>query len=297
MKFIKQHLIPAKSTLKRLSIILFFILLLAISVFKKIKLYSEDPQAEKDCPPLLPNPSDNNKSNTLLVSSGNLPRWFQKGGSINDASCLDKTSVYGIIQVRTISDIQNAIYYAKDHNLKIAIAGVKHSMGGQAFAKNAVVLDMTKYNSIKLNEKDKIITVQSGATWHNIQNYLHPKYAIKAMQSTDIFTVGGSISVNAHGMDHQAGSLGGTLRSITLIDSQGEIQKIDRLTNPHLFNLVIGGYGLFGVISEAEIDITENKIYESQRSIIDYKDFPKKFNEDILPNSKIELFYGHLSTA
>jgi len=25
------------------------------------------------------------------------------------------------------------------------------------------------------------------------------------MQSTDIFSVGGSISVNAHGMDHQAG--------------------------------------------------------------------------------------------
>jgi len=27
------------------------------------------------------------------------------------------------------------------------------------------------------------------------------------MQSTDIFSVGGSISVNAHGMDHQAGAL------------------------------------------------------------------------------------------
>ena len=42
-----------------------------------------------------------------------------------------------------------------------------------------------------------------------------PRYAVQAMQSTDIFTVGGSISVNAHGMDHQAGAMAKSMRSKT----------------------------------------------------------------------------------
>ncbi len=58
------------------------------------------------------------------------------------------------------------------------------------------------------------MTVQPGAVWHDIQNRLHPRFAVKAMQSTDIFSVGGSISVNAHGMDHQAGSVAGTIRAL-----------------------------------------------------------------------------------
>jgi len=40
---------------------------------------------------------------------------------------------------------------------------------------------------------------------------------VKAMQSTDIFTVGGSISVNAHGMDHRAGSVGETVRTMRIM--------------------------------------------------------------------------------
>jgi len=41
------------------------------------------------------------------------------------------------------------------------------------------------------------------------------------MQSTDIFTVGGSISVNAHGMDHQAGAVMGSLRSMRVMLADG----------------------------------------------------------------------------
>ena len=70
------------------------------------------------------------------------------------------------------------------------------------------ILDMTGFKSVTVDTTARTMTVQSGATWHDIQNVLHPRFAVKAMQSTDIFTVGGSISVNAHGMDHRAGSVG-----------------------------------------------------------------------------------------
>ena len=69
------------------------------------------------------------------------------------------------------------------------------------------MLDMRRLNAIALDPARRTVTVGAGATWHDIQNAIHPRFAVKAMQSTDIFTVGGSISVNAHGMDHRAGAL------------------------------------------------------------------------------------------
>ena len=105
-------------------------------------------------------------------------------------------------------------------------------MGGQAFARGALVLDMRPFNQMTLDESRQVLTVGSGATWHDIQTHLHPKFAVKAMQSTDIFTVGGSISVNAHGMDHHAGSVGRTIRSMRVMLADGSIRNVSRTEDP-----------------------------------------------------------------
>jgi len=96
--------------------------------------------------------------------------------TINDVSTLNETRVYDIIKVTSINDIQNALRLAKENNLQISLAGARHSMGGQAFFKDALVLDMTEFNTIvSLDETNKTITVQSGATWHDIQIFLNKK--------------------------------------------------------------------------------------------------------------------------
>src|SRR6266540_1539715 len=131
--------------------------------------------------------------------------------------------------------LRKALYFARDNGLKVAEAVVRHSMGGQAFARNAVVLDMTRLNRMSLDAQTRTLTVQSGATWHDIQSFLHPRFAVMAMQSTDIFTVGGSIAVNAHGMDHRAGSVAATVRSMRVMLADGSIQTLSPTDNPRLF--------------------------------------------------------------
>ena len=190
-------------------------------------------------------------------------RWLSRGGGINDASGLSATPVYGIVEISEEAHVAQALAFARDNGLKVSIAAVRHSMGGQAFDDNALVLDMRKFNRIKSNAEARTITVQPGATWHDIQNVLHPRFAVKAMQSTDIFSVGGSISVNAHGMDHQAGSVAGTIRSMRVMLADGSVVACSRGENAELFRHVVGGYGLFGVILSAELDIVDNAVYRS----------------------------------
>ena len=83
--------------------------------------------------------------------------------------------------------------------------------------------------------------MQPGATWHDIRNALHPRFAVRAMQSTDIFSVGGSISVNAHGMDHQAGALAKSIKSMRVMLADGSLRSVSPTENTELFNLVVGG--------------------------------------------------------
>lgn len=284
---------------RRNAIITLFALPTLFFTGRKVNELAADPIGEKDCPPLFPEMLDDPAQPSLIQQKIPVPDlpWLQQGGTINDASCLNKTSVYGIVQVKTVEDIQRALQFAQTNQLKVSIAGVRHSMGGQAFFKDALVLEMTSFNQITLDEANKLITVQSGATWHDIQNVLHPQYAVKAMQSSDIFTVGGSLSVNAHGMDHQVGAVGKTIRSLRLMLADGTIQTLSRSENPDLFKLVIGGYGLFGILLDVVLEVTDNTIYQTGRRIIDYQDFLPLFENELIKDKKLGLFYGHLSTA
>lgn len=223
--------------------------------------------------------------------------WLSKGGDINDASGLSMTPVYGVVEVSEEEHIVKALAFARANGLKVSLAAIRHSMGGHAFDDNALVLDMRKFNKVTVDAAAKTMTLQPGARWHDIQNLLHPHFAVKAMQSTDIFSVGGSLSVNAHGMDHQAGSVAGSIRSMRVMLADGSVTICSPTENVELFRHVVGGYGLFGVVLEATLDIVDNAVYRTSREIIKSDDFPRYFAEVLEPNKDIGLFYGHLSTA
>ncbi len=255
-----------------------------------------DPRGAKDCPPVEGDTPDG-KPTRLDVAPADDVRWLQRGGTVNDASCLSRTPVSGVADVRSAEDVERALAFARAHGLKVSVAGVKHSMGGHAFARGALVLDMTRFNRMELDADRRVLTVESGATWHDIQSHLHPRFAVKAMQSTDIFTVGGSISVNAHGMDHQSGSVGRTIRAMHVMLSDGRIETVSATQNPRLFNLVVGGYGLFGIILDVDLEVTGNVVYRSERRIVNYRTFPDVLTGEILPDRSYGLMYGHLSTS
>ncbi|OWK32871.1 FAD-binding oxidoreductase [Sphingomonas mucosissima] len=224
------------------------------------------------------------------------PAWSQRGGTVNDASCLSRTPVAGVIRPTSDTEVADALAYARARGLPVSAAGVKHSMGGQAFARGGVMLDMRGMSAIRLDRAVRTVTVGAGATWHDIQSAIHPDFAVKAMQSTDIFSVGGSISVNAHGMDHQAGAVMGSLRSLRIMLADGQIVTASREENSDLFRHVVGGYGLFGIILSATLDVVPNDVYRSERAMIDYRQFPETFAR-IAADPAIGLSYVHLSTA
>ena len=94
--------------------------------------------------------------------------WLQRGGTVNDASCLSRTPVYGVVQVQSAEDVRQALAFARARGLKVSAAGVEHSMGGHAFARGGVVLDMTAFNRIvarrRVDERSRSRAAQPGTT-------------------------------------------------------------------------------------------------------------------------------------
>ena len=106
---------------------------------------------------------------------------------------------------------------------------------------------------LHFRKEDKVITVQAGITWRKIQEFIDPyDLSVEIMQSNDNFTVGGSLSVNAHGRYAGLGPIVLSVKSIRLVLADGSVVTASPADNSDLFYGAIGGYGALGVIAKAK---------------------------------------------
>ncbi|HLU21665.1 MAG TPA: FAD-binding oxidoreductase [Bacillaceae bacterium] len=228
--------------------------------------------------------------------------WQQKneaGVLMNDVGQLVPIKVKKVVQGKEMEQIRELLQEAKEKNLKVSIAGKQHSQGGHTYYKDAIVIDMTTYNKvIQVLPEEKLATVQSGATWSDLQEAINPFHlSIKTMQAPNIFTIGGSMSVNVHGRDIRYGPLIDSIRSFRLMNADGDILNVSRTENEELFRLVNGGYGLFGIILDVDIELTEDVVYKETFTWLDYHDYPQYFKEQVLANPDIEMHNTRISVT
>jgi FAD/FMN-containing dehydrogenase len=206
--------------------------------------------------------------------------------------------VYGIVEIKTADDVRTALEFARANHLKVSVAGQRHSMGGQTFTNDGLVLDMRNLSAISLDRDRKVVHVQSGATWAQIQQLIDKEgLSIQAMQSINVFTIGGSLSVNAHGIAHRPGPVASTVQSMRIMLTNGEIRNASQTENSELFRLVLGGYGLFGVILDADIQLVDNEIYSLETHELDFRQFPAYYRTHVAEDDSVGLMYGRISIS
>ncbi|MDN5708728.1 MAG: FAD-binding oxidoreductase, partial [Planococcus sp. (in: firmicutes)] len=196
-------------------------------------------------------------------------------------------------------EIQQVVLDANSEGDPIAIAGMQHSQGGHTVYPDCILLDMKPYNKIlRFDTQEKTITIQSGATWSDIQDYINPYgLALRVSQSQNIFTIGGSLSVNAHGLDIQNGSLIDTVESLRLLDANGEILTLSSDQNPELFQAVVGGYGLFGVILDVTLKLTDDEMYEIHSEQLQYDEYSDYFNDNVKADESMKMHLARISLS
>ena len=143
---------------------------------------------------------------------------------------------------------------------QVSIGGGRYSMGGQVAIAGGLHLDLRQMNQLVwLDPDNRRGRVQAGMRWRDLQDLIDPLgLAVKTMQSYANFTVGGAVSVNAHGRYVGHGGVGHSVRALQLVLADGAVVEATREQHAELFRAAIGGYGAVGAITEVELDLVPN---------------------------------------
>jgi FAD/FMN-containing dehydrogenase len=98
-----------------------------------------------------------------------------------------------------------------------------------------------------------LVEVQSGTRWKSLAAYLRPGDTRARDACTPHATVAKSLASNAAGPDGRPTV--GHVESFTMVTPDGQLRRIDRINNPSLFSLVVGGQGLFGALYSVTLRI------------------------------------------
>lgn len=218
-------------------------------------------------------------------------------GYVDDVTKMNRTSVYKVIQPTSVADILEAINEARRLGKELSMFGQSHSMGKHIVAKDGIVLDTTRYDKVIAFDKiNKTITVQPGITWAKIIHYVDA-YGLSPMvlQSYATFSVGGTVSVNGHGItsDHVSAD---SVISLKLALSDGQIVECSRTKNPQLFSCVIGGYGLFGVITEITLQLVDNEQLDMTTNLLNPSSFVKEY-KPLVDDPTIGIKLGRINVS
>ena len=229
-------------------------------------------------------------ASTFVISYGDLFRADDPRVA-TDVGRLSPARVERVDEVVDVPQLRAVLRDAQARGLKVSIAGSRHSQGGHTYTAGGVVLNMRGFRRILAIDTVRMrVTVESGATWDEVQRAIAPRgLALKVMQSSNIFTVGGTLSANAHGRDIDVMQVVDVVERLGLLLADGKVVEVSRDTSPELFSLAIGGYGMYGVILDVTLRVTRDELYQQGAVSMDYTEFPAYFARQIKPDSTVAL--------
>ncbi|MBZ0189416.1 MAG: FAD-binding oxidoreductase, partial [Candidatus Obscuribacterales bacterium] len=165
-----------------------------------------------------------------------------------------------VVRINSVSRLISEIDYARSQSMSVAVSGGRHAMGGQQFVMDGLLLDMRSLNAIiDLDRKKGLVKVQAGIQWNELinelaliqkdQDYQEIWSIVQKPTGADNLTIGGCLSANIHGRGLKMRPFVQDIVEFELLTANSELLSVSRQENPDLFRLVIGGYGLFGVVT------------------------------------------------
>jgi FAD/FMN-containing dehydrogenase len=149
-----------------------------------------------------------------------------------------------------IADIVAAVNFARESNLLTAIRGGGHNVGGRALCDDGVVIDLSQMRSIHVDNTNRTVLVQGGATLGDLDRETHAfGFAVPSgiVPKTGIagLTLGGGVGwlIRKYGMTID------NLLSAQVVAANGQVLTASLDENEDLFWALRGGGGNFGVVA------------------------------------------------
>jgi FAD/FMN-containing dehydrogenase len=221
---------------------------------------------------------------------------------LNDASELSPTPVATHLTIRddpsaALERLRAALAEARAAGRPVVASAARHSMGGHSLAANGTVLTLDQ-PWIEPDAERRVYRVAAGARWSHVIAALDAVgFSPAVMQSNNDFGVASTFSVNAHGWPVPFSACGSTVRAVTMLLADGSLVRCSRTENVDLFRQAMGGYGLFGVITDLELDMVPNALLEPSFERVEGRHLGTRFAEQLASDRSIVMAYGRMDVS
>lgn len=154
-----------------------------------------------------------------------------------------------IIRCSGEADVIDGVDLAREHGLLLAVRGGGHHVAGHGTVDGGLVLDMRDMNGVWVDPVDKVVRVQGGATWGQVD---------REAQVFGLAVPGGVVSTTGVGGLTLGGGIGwlhrkwglscDNLISAQVVLASGELVTASADEHPDLFWAIRGGGGNFGIV-------------------------------------------------
>ncbi len=195
-----------------------------------------------------------------------------------------------VVSVRSSDDLAQVLKEAGSNGTSVIASGGRHSMGGQQFVQNGILVNTRDFNRITSFDRFQgTVDVQPGIMWsklvadlHDLQRSSPHIWSIKQKPTgADEISIGGSLSSNIHGRGLTLSPFVQDIEEFDILVADGDRLTVNRQQNSELFRLAIGGYGLFGLVSSVRLRLAQRRVMKRVVEPIEIDRLIAGFNDRI----------------
>ena len=187
-----------------------------------------------------------------------------------------------IVRCAGVADVIDAVRFAGDRHLLVAVRGGAHNVAGLASYDDGLVIDLSQMRAVHVDAQARTVQVEGGAQLGDIDRETQVFGLVVPTGVVSETGIGGlTLNGGVGWLRRKWGMTCDNLISIELVTAEGKLVKASKKQNEDLFWALRGGGGNFGVVTSFEFEL-HNLGPEVMFCFVMYpdsKDILKKFRE------------------
>jgi len=169
-----------------------------------------------------------------------------------------------IVQPRGVADIRNAVDFARESKLLVAVKCGGHSHSGKSTCDGGMMIDLSLLRGVRVDPKTRIAYVPGGSLLGDMDHETMALGLVTTAGTVSHTGVGGLTLGGGFGrVARRYGLAIDNLRAVDVVTADGQLRHASAEENPDLFWAVRGGGGNFGVVTSFEF-----QLHTMQREVI-----------------------------